>query len=109
MLLPSEKMNSVSSRGIPFEREFHEFLLQNFGGYTQFSGNVTGCWKQDGGGKECIEHCEYQVACRKPSQRRLLEGRLAELAVELDEESIFYAIAGDVYLIEPVQKREPQN
>lgn len=89
VLLPSVKMKSLSTRGTTFEREFHHFLMDHFGGYTVASGSITGYWKNDEGREECNEHRRYEVALAKRTDATLLEKQLAGLALELGEKSIF--------------------
>lgn len=100
VLLPSVKMKSFSVRGKLLDREFHEFLLTNFHGYTVASGNITGYWRQEGEKQEtCNEHQEYQIALRNRADRNRLEKHLRELRRELEEETIYCVFNGKAFLL----------
>jgi hypothetical protein len=99
VLLPSIKMKSHSRRGIPFERQFHDFLLSSFGGYTVTSGNITGYWLGSSIGEECNEHREYQIAIARPEHLVKLGDYLGRLARELNERTIFCTMHGEAFLI----------
>src|SRR5688500_10055507 len=105
VLLPSIKMKSYSSRGVPFEKEFHDFLLANFDGYTVASGNITGFWKGSGKWEECNEHREYQIAVTGVEQRSRLEDYVGHLAGELKERTIFCTMNGSAFLIRALTPR----
>jgi hypothetical protein len=100
LLLPSIKMKSYSPRGIPFEREFHDYLLRHFSGYTVASGNITGYWRREGRNEDCNEHREYQIALNGEKERLSLEKRVSNLAKELGEQTIFCQVNGRAYLIQ---------
>jgi hypothetical protein len=99
ILLPSVKMKSLSPRGVPFEREFHQYLLHRFRGYTVASGSITGYWRRPGKSEECNEHREYRVAFKTSAERSELEAYIAALTAQLDEESIFVTENGIARLI----------
>lgn len=99
MLLPLEKLLEKSPRGVPFEREVHEFLLTNFNGYTVASGNISGHWSDQAGRDHYGEHRQYQVALPGREAIRSLEVFLATLASELAEDCIYFELAGEIYLI----------
>ena len=105
VLLPSVKMKSLSSRETIFEREFHEFLLASFGGYTVASGNITGYWRRRNLPDECNEHRRYEISIKTERDRKLLELRVACLAQELGETSIFCQRNGKAYLIRSMKER----
>ena len=99
MLLPLEKLAEKSPRGVPFEREVHEFLLTNFNGYTVASGNISGHWSDESGRDHYGEHRQYKMALPNRDAIRSLEVFVATLARELGEDCIYFELAGKVYLI----------
>lgn len=100
MLLPIEKLKQPSPRGVPFEREIHDFLTTNLNGYTVASGNISGYWKDHDGKNLYGEHREYRVAL-PPSQtaRQTLEIFLGTLAQEMCEACIYLEHGGEAFLI----------
>lgn len=100
MLLPIEKLKQPSPRGVPFEREIHDFLSTNLNGYTVASGNISGYWKDHAGNNLYGEHREYRVAL-SPSQtaRQTLEIFLGTLAHEMRETCIYMEHGGEAFLI----------
>lgn len=99
LLLPSLKMKSVSSRGKTHEVEVHEFLIAHFSGYTLASGNIAGFWKDSQGRQHYGEHLEYRVGFQTEEKIPMLEEFIANLAEEIEEESIFWATGEDTWLI----------
>jgi hypothetical protein len=99
LLLPSLKMKSVSPRGKSYEQETHEFLVENFSGYTVASGNIAGFWKDSQGRQHYGEHQEYRVGFLSENKIPDLENYIAKLAKELGEESIFWSTGEDAWLI----------
>ena len=92
-LLPSLKLKEPSLNGPLVENRLHNFLMDNFGGYTAQAGNIFGYWRVDG----CDsygEHREFSVATRDDSQFPLLKEFLAGLARDIKEECIYFR-AGD--------------
>jgi hypothetical protein len=100
MLLPIEKLKKPSPRGIPFEKEIHDYLATTFNGYTVASGNISGHWKDNTGHDHYGEHRQYRVAL-PPSKtaRQTLEIFLADLAHEMHETCIYLEHAGEAFLI----------
>ena len=100
MLLPIEKLKQPSPRGVPFEKEAHEFLATNFNGYTVTSGSISGYWKDNHGHEIYGEHREYRVAL-PPSKtaRQTLELFLGTLAHDMDEVCIYLEVGGEATLI----------
>ena len=100
MLLPIEKLKQPSPRGVPFEREIHDFLSTNLNGYTVASGNISGYWKDHNGSNLYGEHREYRVAL-PPSKtaRETLESFLGTLAYEMRETCIYMEHGGEAHLI----------
>ncbi len=99
ILLPLEKLSEKSPRGVPFEREVHEFLLTNFNGYTVASGNISGHWKDETGRDHYGEHRQYKVALPNREAIHSLEVFVATLARDLGEDCIYFELAGRVYLV----------
>lgn len=97
-LLPVEKIRRSSPRGVPFEREIHDFLVTNFNGYTVSSGSISGHWKDDANHDHYGEHRQYKVAATVEC-RPSLEAFLADLARELEEECIYFEFAREIFLI----------
>ena len=100
MLLPIEKLKQPSPRGVPFEKEVHEFLSTNLNGYTVTSGSISGYWKDNHGHEIYGEHREYRVAL-PPSKtaRQTVELFLGTLAHEMSETCIYLEIGGEATLI----------
>ena len=99
VLLPSIKMKSFSPRGVLFEQELHSFFLKHFTGYTVTAGNITGYWNGPGSREECNEHREYQIAIDQTAKRALFEKYLAQLARELNEETLYLTFEGKALLV----------
>jgi hypothetical protein len=100
MLLPIEKLKLLSPRGVPFEREIHEFLSTNLNGYTVASGNISGYWKDHHGREIYGEHREYRVALPpSATARQTLEIFLGTLAREMSETCIYVEHSGEAFLI----------
>ena len=99
LLLPSLKMNGVSPRGQTYAKEFHEFLVENFSGYTLASGNIAGYWKDSKGRQHYGEHLEYRVGFLSEKKIPMLENYISQLAEEIGEESIFWETGEDAWLI----------
>lgn len=47
-LLPSLKLKQMSANGPSIENRLHDFLMDEFGGYTAQSGNIFGYWREEG-------------------------------------------------------------
>ena len=98
-LLPAEKLKLPSPRGVPFEREIHDFLVTNFNGYTVSSGSISGHWKDITGHDHYGEHRQYKVAVTAGESRESLQAFLADLAREMDEECIYLEVGREITLI----------
>lgn len=98
-LLPIEKLKLKSPRGVPFEREIHEFLVTNFNGYTVFSGNISGHWKDDHGHDHYGEHRQYTVAVGAQESIQSFEVFLAEIAADMHEECIYVELGREIFLV----------
>ena len=100
-LLPSLKLKNRSRRGETLEAKLHHFLLQNFSGYTAAAGNVFGYWRSRRGKEFYGEHTEYKVSLLDSGKLETLEGFLAELALEMDEDSLYLAAGKESWLLYP--------
>ena len=93
-LLPANKILDPKIR-----EKIRNFLLENFGGYTETSSGVfIGCWKN----KENISydaHVEFRISFLGKERIPVLEQFLAKLARELDEECIYLETGEDAWLI----------
>jgi hypothetical protein len=99
-LLPIEKLKLKSPRGVPFEKEIHEFLVTNFNGYTVSSGNISGHWKDDHGHDHYGEHRQYKVALPTAAEGlESFEVFLAEIAADMGEECIYTELGREIFLI----------
>jgi hypothetical protein len=99
VLLPLQKLKNESPRGTKFELEVHDFLVENFNGYTVASGNISGHWKDSEGNDFYGEHREYRVALPESEAIQSLESYIAILAREMAEECIYFELAGQTSLI----------
>jgi hypothetical protein len=98
-LLPVEKLKQNSRRGIPFEREIHDFLISRFNGYTVSSGNISGHWK-DGKGRDYYgEHREYKIPISDALKLSEFEAFLARIGGEMGEQCIYAEIGAEARLI----------
>jgi len=104
VLLPSIKMKSRTDKGTVFEKEFHDFLISNFGGYTVASGNITGYWMRSLRQEECNEHREYQIAISGTADFEKLTEYLARLAAQIKEQTVFCTMGGTAFLIRKKSK-----
>ena len=98
-LLPIEKLKLKSPRGVPFEREIHDFLVTSFNGYTVSSGNISGHWKDDTGHDHYGEHRQYKVAAGLPESARSFEVFLSGIAAEMHEECIYMEVGREIFLV----------
>lgn len=98
-LLPSLKLKEPARNGSSPESRLHDFLMDNFGGYTALAGNIFGYWKDSNGADSYGEHREFTVALADDAKAPLLKDYLASLARELDEECIYLRISGETSLI----------
>jgi len=99
-LLPSLKLKEPALNGLSLEGRLHNFLMDNFGGYTAQAGNIFGYWREqdrDSYG----EHREFTVAVQAQSQIPVLKDFLAEMAHDLKEECIYFRTGEFASLIYP--------
>jgi hypothetical protein len=101
-LLPSLKLKEPSRNGPSIENRLHDFLMDEFGGYTAQAGNIFGYWREDSR-DSYGEHREFTVATPKPGQIATLKEFLAGIASELGEVCIYFRAEGKASLIYPRQ------
>lgn len=105
-LLPSLKLKQLNESGRSNESRLHDFLMDNFGGYTAQAGNIFGYWRLRDGADEYGEHREFSVASLDPTKALLLKEFLATLARDLDEVCIYLCIDRTASLIYPGGEEE---
>lgn len=98
-LLPSLKLKEPARDGPSPESRLHDFLMQNFGGYTAQAGNIFGYWTDEAGSASYGEHREFTVSLADEAKEPLLKEHLAEVAREMKEECIYLQVAGETFLI----------
>jgi hypothetical protein len=65
-LLPSLKLKKPSTNGPSVENRLHDFLVENFGGYTAQAGNIFGYWREEHRQDSYGEHREFSGRRRRP-------------------------------------------
>ncbi|HYP15302.1 MAG TPA: hypothetical protein VEQ63_15340 [Bryobacteraceae bacterium] len=100
-LLPSLKLKEPPRQGPSIEGRLHEFLVENFGGYTAQAGNIFGYWRDSSGADSYGEHREFTVGLLDDSKLPTLKGFLATLADQLQEECIYLQAGNETVLIYP--------
>jgi hypothetical protein len=100
-LLPSLKLKSPGRDGVAVEEGIHNFLIQNFAGYTVETGNILGYWRDDSGQEQYGEHRLFRVAFTSEERVPELEAFLARVAAEIGEQSIYLETGEDAWLIYP--------
>lgn len=100
-LLPSLKLKEPSVNGLSVENRLHNFLMDNFGGYTAQAGNIFGYWRDAGGRVSYGEHREFSVAFVEDSKLPILKAFVAKMAQELAEECIYLRAGQTASLIYP--------
>lgn len=98
-LLPLQKLKLNTRRAVSFEREIHDFLSTTFNGYTVYSGNISGHWKDDLEKNHYGEHRAYKVALPHEDAIKAFEIFLAGLAFEMEEVCIYVEIGTDILLV----------
>jgi hypothetical protein len=101
-LIPSVKVynKKYSKSGQSVAKAIHDFLKDNFGGYTCASGNIYGYFSSES--LEYDELREFRVALDDdPHKRDLLVRFLAELAGDIGEECIYLECDNSAILIYP--------
>lgn len=91
-LLPSMKLKMPFLNGPSAESRLHNFLMDQFGGYTAHAGNIFGYWREDGR-DSYGEHREFSVAALQPEQIDELKQFIAGMARDLGEECIYFRAA----------------
>ena len=84
-LVPSFKLKQPVRSGLSVEGRLHEFLMENFGGYTAQAGNIFGYWRDASGKESYGEHRQFNALIDN-SKMPVLKRFLAKMAEELSEE-----------------------
>ncbi len=100
-LLPSLKLKGRTADGDAVEEKVHRFLMQEFGGYTAAAGNIFGYWRDRAGKEFYGEHRQFTVSLPGGAKTGVLKEFLAQIAVELGEQSIYLELGGEGSLISP--------
>ena len=100
-LLPSLKLKEPARDGSSPESRLHDFLMENFDGYTAQAGNIFGYWKDASGADSYGEHREFTVSLAENAKTSLLKDYLASVAREMKEECIYLRTSGETFLIYP--------
>jgi hypothetical protein len=103
-LIPSIKVynSKYSSSQQSVAKTIHNFLLETFGGYTCASGNIYGYFRSTS--YEYDELREFRVAFLEDdlgTKVPLLQGFLAELCADINEECIYLECGEDAMLVYP--------
>ena len=100
-LLPSHKLLNINDAdGRPIGEALHQFLMQEFGGYTSTLLPYFGVWKD--AGQACYDECRrYEVAFNGIERIPILIKKLAEVALLIDEDCIYFQAGQYACLIYP--------
>lgn len=98
-LLPSLKLKEPCPGAGTIEQSVHNFLVQNFGGYTASSATVTGYWREEDGTHSYGEHREFTVALPNDQGLPELKKFLAQTARRLCESCLYVEVAGSAVLL----------
>jgi hypothetical protein len=104
-LIPAVKLTYRRAQGLTLEERLHEFLLNQFGGYTSPATNLRGYWVSPTGERLYGEHREYRVFTNGGNSTLALKQFLAEIASEIDEQCICFASGDSSCLIFPLASR----
>ncbi|MDE1825241.1 MAG: hypothetical protein KGH77_03305 [Candidatus Micrarchaeota archaeon] len=99
--LPSIKINDPKSGNLSLK--IHNFLIENFGGYTAEKGSILGYW-QDNGSTEYNENIKYTIAFEGKHKIPVLEKFLAEIADKISEKAVYLETGEDSWLIYPKRR-----
>lgn len=98
-LLPSLKLKERCSGGETIEQSVHEFLVENFRGYTATSATVFGYWKDSSGTNSYGEHREFSVALSPQEGLSNLKNFLGRTALIMRESCLYFEVGGEAVLI----------
>ncbi len=98
-LLPSLKLKQPCGKGRTVEQKVHDFLMENFGGYTATAANLFGYWAEENGMFSYGEHREFAVALQEEAGLPELKRFLGEIACTLDEKCLYVEVAGTAILL----------
>lgn len=101
-LIPAKKLSVVLPGGVlTIEQCIQEFLLSEYGGFTASSTTTTGWWKGKAGDVHYDEHREYKVSFPGKERIKRLDGFLAMIAKDINEECIYVETGEDAWLVYP--------
>ncbi len=100
-LMPSLQLKKRDDQGRTVEERVHQFLLDQFGGYTAAAGNIFGYWKDDQGKPSYGEHKEYKVALVSEEKAPVLKEFLARMTAELGEECLYVETGEEASFLYP--------
>ncbi len=98
-LLPSLKLKERCTSGETIEQSVHEFLVENFNGYTATSATVFGYWKDNQGSRSYGEHREFTVALPPSDGLGELKDFLGRTALLMRESCLYFEVAGEAVLL----------
>ena len=98
-LLPSLKLKERCTGGETIEQSVHEFLVENFNGYTATSATVFGYWKDNHGTNSYGEHREFTVALPPAEGLGPLKDFLGRTALLMHESCLYFEVAGEAVLL----------
>lgn len=98
-LLPSLKLKQPCTGGKTVEQSVHDFLMENFGGYTATAANLFGYWREEDGAFSYGEHREFTVALTGNEGLAELKQFLGDTARTLDEKCLYVEVAGFASLV----------
>lgn len=106
-LVPSQKVFKTKdpATGRRVVKTIHDFLVQNFGGFTMASGNINGYFEDN----EYDEHREYRAAFADDEQGtklRMLQEFLARICLLLGEVCIYLEYGERAMLVYPGEAKE---
>lgn len=99
-LIPSLKLKQKVKKSKTVENIIHQFLMKNFQGYTVEAGNIFGYFKNKNQEEEEYgEHRRFTVAFKGEEKIPLLEKFLAYIGKMIREESIYFEIGKNAWLV----------
>lgn len=98
-LIPSLKLKKRIKNGKTIENIIHQFLIENFSGYTVEAGNIFGYWKDENNKEEYGEHRKFTVAFIGKEKIVILERFLAKIAKLIQEKCLYLETGEDAWLI----------
>lgn len=100
-LLPSVKLKRFSMDGRTVEEALRDFLIANFGAYTETNVPYFGFWR-DGGQNLVYDECrQYEVAFFGKERIPLLLAKLADICRIIGEDCIYVKAGQYAALVRP--------